>query len=95
MLDGDDNSAYGAKLRGVSLIGRWRGLDIPANCVELGTRNEERTPTRKVEGSDCQSDEGRGRNSNEERGILRLPDEERGSCSRITSTRDEGELPHC
>jgi hypothetical protein len=34
-------------------------------------------------------DEGRGTNSNEERGILRLPDEERGSFSEITSTRNE------
>jgi hypothetical protein len=41
---------------------------------------------------ECLLDERRGTNSNEERGRLRLPDEERGSCSQITSTRDEGEL---
>ena len=38
--------------------------------------------------------ERRGTNSNEERGRTRLPDEGRGSFSRITSTRDEEELPH-
>jgi hypothetical protein len=35
-------------------------------------------------------DEERGTNCNEERGILRLPDEGRGSFSPITSTRNEG-----
>jgi hypothetical protein len=39
--------------------------------------------------SNC--DEGRGTNSNEERGILRLPNEERGSTAGITSTRNEGQ----
>jgi len=38
--------------------------------------------------------EERGTDSNEGRGRLRLPDEERENCSQITSTRNEGELPY-
>jgi len=42
------------------------------------------------EGCDEGWDEGRGTNANEERGRLRLPDEERESYVEITSTRNEG-----